>query len=499
MMSNTGIRRYLRRPEFIVIYSLITLTLIAAICGAPTGTVEPNVPIEPTEADEPTDPVEPPEPTAIEPDEPAEPVEPPPTEAVEVDELETGLALEVKRDIANAYATLANIGNFDLLDTGDFKDPIIDNWLVTTDSNGQAQLCPSDDINRGTQTCNDTACHIYVFEGSDFGPYACPETGMGDMCSLVGTSTFDECHYTIVTLSADISGLGTWFAVTYLWDTQMTVVVAGEGQIEVTPIVELTFDGDVPPLAQMGPLERARAWAGTNIATRLPGATEMVFTEGRGDAQFLYTAPDAMLEVLPIDNTTLPPRAWQPAEQLPVLTASMRDIEPMLEPWLEHVWENSETAQIDLGPYPEPIASESLQVTTFGEVWQDSRLHEIILYAVDWSLISDELFREPPQVEVTHRDPEGNQTEINPDAREVGYDPERARALMAEAGYPEGMRMGLVVPDEDEMLLKTAEVISEQMSAIGIEIQVVQQSEFPTLSRAVAVNVGVPMFMLSLE
>jgi hypothetical protein len=495
-----------------VVYSLITLTLIAAICGAPSGTVEPvepNVPVQPTESDEPTDAVEPDEPTdaiepdeptdAIEPDEPAEPAEPPPTEAVEVDEPDAGLSLEVKRDLDNAYATLANIGNFDLLDTSDFRDPILDNWLVTTDSNGQAQLCPSDDINRGTQTCNDTACHIYVFEGSDFGPYTCPEAGMGDMCSLVGTSTFDECHYTIVTLSANVSGLGTWFAVTYLWDSQMTIVVAGEGQIEVTPIVELTFDEGVPPLAQMGPLERARAWSGVNITSRLPGAPEMVFTEGQGDPQFLYTAPNEMLARLPIDTAALPPRAWQPAEQLPVLIASMRDLEPQLEPWLEGIWENSGMAEIELGPFPEPVASEKLQVTTFGEVWQDSRLHDIILYGVDWSLISEELFRAPPRIEVTHQDPEGNQTEIYPDARVAGYDPEQAKALMAEAGYPEEIRMGLVLPDEDEVLFTAADIIVEQMSAIGIDTQIVEQSEFFTLSRAATVDVVIPIFRLSLE
>jgi hypothetical protein len=335
MIRKTGIRHYLRRPEFIVVYSLITLTMIAAICSFPNG------PDEPVETNIPT-----------------EPVEPPPTEAVEVDEQDAGLTLEVKRDIANAYATLANISNFDLLDTGDFRDPIIDNWLVTTDSNGQAQLCPSGEINRGTQTCNDNACHIYVFEGSDFGPYACPESGMGDMCSLVGTSTFDECHFTIVTLSANVRGLGTWFAVTYLWDSQMTVVVAGEGQVEVTPIVELVFDGGVPPLAQMGPVERARAWGGTNVVERLPGAPETVFTQGRGDAQFLYTAPNEALEPLPIDTAAMQPRTWHSTEQLPLLIEPLRDIEPQLEPWLQSIWENSTRAQIDLGPFPEPVSED---------------------------------------------------------------------------------------------------------------------------------------------
>jgi ABC-type transport system substrate-binding protein len=225
----------------------------------------------------------------------------------------------------------------------------------------------------------------------------------------------------------------------------------------------------------------------------------MVFTEGQGDPQFLYTAPNEMLARLPIDTAALPPRAWQPAEQLPVLIASMRDLEPQLEPWLELIWANSSTADIDLGPFPEPTASENLQVITFGEPWQDSRLHGILLYAVDWSLITEELFREPTQVEVIHQDPEGNQTQISPDGREVVYDPEQAKALMAEAGYPEGMRMGLMVPDGDEVLLKTAEVITEQMSAIDIFVEIVEQSELPTLSRAAAVSTSVPLFMLSLE
>lgn len=421
--------------------------------------------------------------------------QPKPTEAVVVQE--SDFQFQVKDDLAKAWATLSDVEAFDLLTTGEFQDPTISNWQVTTDGTGQAQLCPDMHINTDTQTCADVACRIYVYENTDFGPYPCPKSGTGTTaCSLIGTQAFDDCPITIDTISASVTGLGTWYSLTYLWDSQMTIVVLGEGTIEVTPIVTLEFEGDVPPLAQMEPLERGLAARQLEIRERVPGMSVEVRIE-EDKPQFLYTAPDAKLEELGL-SPALPERAWHPTDQLPVLVEQLRIVEPLLVPWLERIWERAILDDIDVGPRELIVPSDQLAVITYGEAWQDPRLQESILYAVDWFLLTEEFLGEPLRVQVARQEPTGSLTRIGPDAREVGYDPEQAKALLEEAGYGDGTAMVLLVPAEDEPLIGAAKLVVEQMATIGLDVavEVLPASEFLDLSRTLAPT-GPPALALS--
>lgn len=49
-----------------------------------------------------------------------------------------------------------------------------------------------------------------------------------------------------------------------------------------------------------------------------------------------------------------------------------------------------------------------------------------------------------------------------------GYDPEKATALLAEAGYPDGFEMEITVPSNYKPHVDTAEVVVQQLSAIGV-------------------------------
>ena len=48
------------------------------------------------------------------------------------------------------------------------------------------------------------------------------------------------------------------------------------------------------------------------------------------------------------------------------------------------------------------------------------------------------------------------------------YDPEKAKELLAEAGYPNGFEMTITVPSNYQPHVNTGEVIAEQLSAVGI-------------------------------
>lgn len=54
------------------------------------------------------------------------------------------------------------------------------------------------------------------------------------------------------------------------------------------------------------------------------------------------------------------------------------------------------------------------------------------------------------------------------------YDPDRARELLAEAGYPNGFDMTITVPSNYPQHVDTAEVLAEQYKAVGINVEIIQ-------------------------
>src|SRR5690606_16464153 len=51
------------------------------------------------------------------------------------------------------------------------------------------------------------------------------------------------------------------------------------------------------------------------------------------------------------------------------------------------------------------------------------------------------------------------------------YDPERARALLAEAGYPQGFTATLALPAPYEYARRAGEVVAEQLRQVGIQLR----------------------------
>ncbi|MDF2838936.1 MAG: transporter substrate-binding protein [Evtepia sp.] len=54
------------------------------------------------------------------------------------------------------------------------------------------------------------------------------------------------------------------------------------------------------------------------------------------------------------------------------------------------------------------------------------------------------------------------------------YDPEKAKALLAEAGYPDGFSMTISVPSNYTPHVKTAEVMVEQLAKVGVKVKLDQ-------------------------
>ena len=52
------------------------------------------------------------------------------------------------------------------------------------------------------------------------------------------------------------------------------------------------------------------------------------------------------------------------------------------------------------------------------------------------------------------------------------YDVEKAKKLLADAGYPDGFEMTITVPSNYQPHVDTAEVIAEQLKAIGVTVNI---------------------------
>ncbi len=93
-------------------------------------------------------------------------------------------------------------------------------------------------------------------------------------------------------------------------------------------------------------------------------------------------------------------------------------------------------------------------------------VRQAITYAIDKQQIVDGAFFGLGTVIGTHMSPvEGYYVDLNP----YPYDPEKAKELLAEAGYPDGFEIKFELPEPYNIERRTGEVIAQQLAQIGIE------------------------------
>jgi len=87
----------------------------------------------------------------------------------------------------------------------------------------------------------------------------------------------------------------------------------------------------------------------------------------------------------------------------------------------------------------------------------------------------------------------------NPALLPWAYDPERARAVLKEAGYPDGFKTAMDVPigryyrDQE-----VAQAVADYLAAIGVEVEI-HAYEWPTYAQRLLVKDTAPLFLLSLQ
>ncbi|MCF0136550.1 MAG: ABC transporter substrate-binding protein [Lachnospiraceae bacterium] len=114
------------------------------------------------------------------------------------------------------------------------------------------------------------------------------------------------------------------------------------------------------------------------------------------------------------------------------------------------------------------------------EPLQDERVRQAICYAVDRDAINNFLFDGKSTILGTHMLP-ALQTWYNDDVTSVySCDVERAKELLADAGYADGFDLVITVPSAYSQHVSTAEIIVEQLKMVGIRatVEKVEWSEW---------------------
>lgn len=107
---------------------------------------------------------------------------------------------------------------------------------------------------------------------------------------------------------------------------------------------------------------------------------------------------------------------------------------------------------------------------TMAPALADVRVRQALNYATDRQAIADALFAGigSPTHQVTVPDGYGYNESL---ANAYPYDVDRARTLLADAGYPDGFSLPIVTPEYQQLNL-IAQAVSQQWAQIGVELQV---------------------------
>lgn len=114
------------------------------------------------------------------------------------------------------------------------------------------------------------------------------------------------------------------------------------------------------------------------------------------------------------------------------------------------------------------------------EMFKDARVRQAMNYAVDKKAYA-KVVKSGYAVPLTSHVPSSINYQV-PQA-EYAYDVGKAKALMAEAGYPDGFKCHIWAPNDTENM-KGMQFINQQLAQIGIDVEVVPMEE-GTLSAAI--------------
>ncbi|MCO6453198.1 MAG: hypothetical protein J5I90_20625 [Caldilineales bacterium] len=274
-------------------------------------------------------------------------------------------------------------------------------------------------------------CKIFVFRNTSLVKKACPRSsfqGSNTVCNEEGSALFIDCSsQLILTNTGAFQVKGSWVWVTYLPESQISLVAVLEGETDVQPVLNID-SGEMGEGMSLGP------------------------------GQFYYTMPDDMM----MEVGSLQPRRVYPFERLPEAIDNLG-----LHEWSERVQVRADEGGVpylDAEPV-QPSSDKRVYVRGGGGVLNEFPIQDSVGRAVDWSAIHESIFADETEIFFDLPDIK------LPDAREFPFDPEFSKAMLAEMGYPEGFPVRLLAYSYDDQLWTMAEWLIGMLGDVGIQVE----------------------------
>ena len=292
------------------------------------------------------------------------------------------------------------------------------NDSVRTDQFGEAEL--------DLDGCDGS---LYVFDNSTLSVWTCTKQAEEDKeywCVEEGSAGFNiDCtaRFIVVdTPSAQVTIQATAFTVTYLPDSQLTLVTVLRGVVDVAPVLDM----DTLELGAPVPVE---------------------------EGFFLYTMPG---EVSPVVGE-VPAREPRPLNELPLIIYEIG-----IRGWIDDIARWGDEQQILPPSWP---VLDQVTLAFDGGQLTDPRVQEAFVTAIDKKPVMDRAF---PNEDIQFTARIGDDLV---DAYTIPYDPEKAYALLEEAGYDPGKVVTVLFPEEDGQVAMAAKLIAGDLSRIGIPVE----------------------------
>jgi peptide/nickel transport system substrate-binding protein len=144
--------------------------------------------------------------------------------------------------------------------------------------------------------------------------------------------------------------------------------------------------------------------------------------------------------------------------------------------------EDVETLEAQGFQVPEGTGSSLLYISYnfTNPAFEDVRVRQALIHGLDRQKLADELYNGYAEPQYSFQPP-GNEA-YDPEVRDFEYDPEKAIALLEEAGYGEGDLAFTIVVDVANQ--NTAEWLQSQYKEIGVDVEIVSLDRTSYVARA---------------
>ena len=183
------------------------------------------------------------------------------------------------------------------------------------------------------------------------------------------------------------------------------------------------------------------------------------------DSIVLEKNPDYWGTVPTLDSVTFKP-VPEAASRSILIETGEADVVTKLSPQDAGLLKDIEGMHVDVIPFTRVIF---LHMNEFKEPYDNVKVRQALSWAVDRQSIVDNLLK---GYAVTATGPLGKGVSMYTPTENYGYDPEKAKELLAEAGYPDGFTTKMWVPQgRYQGAEEAAQAVQAQLAEVGVDAE----------------------------